>query len=311
MLPLASSDNKMVVLGTALWGWGVDRATAYQMLDKFVLLGGRVVDTATNYPINKCSENFGLAVMWLADWLAINGQESLSVIVKVGGIDNMGSANVDLSPSNIRNSESFSRDKLGDALACIAVHWDNREENDADAIVETVNALVRIQEGGLSIGFSGIRRPDLYFKASPEHADKWWIQVKENVQSCATRLNYANHFPNAHYLAYSINMGGVKDEMYSESNSVILRGIKTPEKTIKCLSEFIQSDHGIQPAPKNFNELALLVAFLNSALSGVIIGARNKEQLESTIKFWNQLEVDSLASDVAKLSSILNYGIAF
>lgn len=303
MLPAASPDQKILILGTALWGWGIDRETAHQMLDRFVALGGCIIDTAANYPINKRPEDFGLAVTWIADWIAANGTEHLSVLVKVGAMDNMGGPNSELGISNLIHSEAFFRTRFGAALAAIAVHWDNRgdDENDSDAIAETVNTLVKFQESGLSIGFSGVRRPYLYLKAAPEQADRWWIQVKENVQSGAARLNYAKYFPRARYLAYGINMGGVKNEPYSESSSVVLRGIKEPEKIIERLSGFIHSNHGIQPAPKNFNELALLTSYLNPALCGVIIGPRNKEQLESSMKYWDHLKTESSAGDAAKL----------
>ena len=46
--------DKTLVLGTALWGWGVDRNEAYKLLESFFENGGAVVDTSTNYPINKC-----------------------------------------------------------------------------------------------------------------------------------------------------------------------------------------------------------------------------------------------------------------
>jgi aryl-alcohol dehydrogenase-like predicted oxidoreductase len=89
-LPSASPASKTLVLGTALWGWGVGRATAHQILDRYVALGGRIVDTAANYPINKRPEDFAMAANWIADWVDANGVEVLSILVKIGATDNMG-----------------------------------------------------------------------------------------------------------------------------------------------------------------------------------------------------------------------------
>ncbi len=298
-IPAVSPDNKILALGTALWGWGIDRATAHNMLDRYVALGGSIVDTAANYPINKKTEDCGLAATWIADWIASNGTEQISVLVKIGATDNMGGPNSDLGLSNMLRSEAFFRSSFGTALAAIAVHWDNRgdHENDPEAIFETVNAMAKLQATGLSIGFSGVRRPDLYLKAAPELADKWWIQVKENTVSSAARLNYTQFFPKARYLAYGINMGGVKSEHHSKDSSLALRGLNRPDNLVQRLSEFINSNHGLKPAPRNINELALLTSYQNTALSGIIIGPRNIEQLESTMQFWGRLKAETKAGD--------------
>lgn len=303
IMPTASPDNKVLALGTALWGWGIDRSTAHNMLDRYVALGGSIVDTASNYPINNNPEDCGLAATWIADWIESNGTEQISVLVKIGAKDNIGGSNSDLGLSNIRRSEAFFRSIFGTALAGVAVHWDNRgdHENDSEAIIETVSAMAKLQATGISIGFSGVRRPDLYLKAVPELADKWWIQVKENAVSSAARLNYTQYFPKARYLAYGINMGGVKSERHSENSSLALRGLKRPDNLVQCLSEFINSNHGLKPVPSNLNELALLTSYLNPAISGIIIGPRNIEQLESTMYFWGGLKTEATAGDVAML----------
>lgn len=303
MLPDASPNHKILVLGTALWGWGIDRPTAYQMLDRFLELGGRIVDTAANYPINKRPEDFGLASTWLTDWIKSNGTKELSVIVKVGATNNMGSPSADLGAANILHSEAFYRDRFKASLAALAIHWDNRgdDERSFNLIEETVDTMARIQDSGLSIGFSGVLRPDLYLKFAPDLSDKWWIQVKENVMSSAARLEYKKYFPKAKYLAYGINMGGLKSEPSSEDSSLALRGIKCPINLVKQLTEFITSNHGLVPAPKNLNDLALSLSYLNPELSGIVIGPRNIKQIDSTICFWNRLITESSPSMVTIL----------
>lgn len=297
-LPDASPNQKTLVLGTALWGWGIDRATAHRMLERFLVLGGRTLDTAANYPINKRPEDFGLAATWIADWIASNGTADLSVLMKVGARDNLGSPIADLDASSILQSEAIFRDKLGQALAAIAVHWDNRGdgEEDIDRIAETVATMDRLQASGLSIGLSGIRRPDLYLNAAPALSSKWWIQVKENVQTNVARLSYSTHFPKARYLAYGINMGGIKVDPPSVNSSLALRGLTHPGKLAERLSEIIATNYGLRPAPEDFNQLALLISYMNPALSGIIIGPRNVGQLEDTMLFWDKLKNDASPS---------------
>jgi hypothetical protein len=286
-LPIATPVNKALVLGTALWGWGVNRATAFQILDRFVMLGGRIVDTASN---------------WIGEWIAVNGAAVLSVLVKIGATDNMGESEVNLTSSFIQQSADNFRDRFGNALSALSVHWDNRGDNvsDVDAIAESVAALSQLHLLGISIGFSGVRHPELYLKAAPSLADKWWIQVKENIQTNAARQHYFSTFPNAHYLAYGINMGGIKLSLPAENSSVSLRNIKRPDAMIDQLSKYINSDHGLLPAPTNLNELALTMGFLNTALSGIIVGPSTLNQITNTMDYWAKLKVESTA-DMATL----------
>jgi hypothetical protein len=306
-LPTASPKEKILVLGTALWGWGVDRTTAYKLLDQFVSLGGIVIDTATNYPINKRPEDYGLALNWIAEWLAFTGKVDVSVIAKIGAIDNLGGPTTNLTPSFILKSEEFLRDRLGSALAAIAVHWDNRGDNDVDtvAIVETINEFARISASGLSISFSGVRHPQTYLEAAPELANKWWIQVKENALSDSARQHYTRVFPNASYLAYGINMGGIKLESPSNHSSISLRGVAHPSGLVERLSSYLSSKHGLRPSPTNLNELALITSFLNPALSGVIVGPRDVAQLLSTQSFWSRLKNECSADMAARLPSLI------
>ena len=305
-LQSVSPANKTLVLGTALWGWGVNRETAHQILDRYVALGGCIVDTAVNYPINKRPEDFSMAVNWIADWVNKKGDGVLSIIVKIGPKDNMGGLEVNLERSAILDSVDFFRDRFGASLAAVAVHFDNRGEdmNDADAIAETVDTLAELNKSGLSIGFSGVRYPELYLKAAPELAEKWWIQVKENALTNESRLHYSSFFSKARYLAYGINMGGIKEVPPDEKSSLALRGINRPTSLVKRLSSFLKSNHNLYPAPMNLNELALITSFLNSALSGLIIGPRNVAQLESTMRYWKLIKNEVPADMVVNLPII-------
>lgn len=285
---------KGLILGTALWGWGVDRAGAHAMLDQFAADGGRIVDAATNYPINKQIDDNGLALAWLGEWFAVNKPADMTVLAKFGGIDNLGTSDPDLTPGAIDRAESLLRNVLGDYLGAMAIHWDNRgaAPEDRDAIAATLKAMARLRAGGLSVGFSGVKYPELYQALAPDLAPVWWIQVKENALSLAARLGYHQLFPDAHFIAYGINMGGVKLQPASPDSSVALRGIAAPTDLTDRLAAFLASDHGLTPRPSSLNELALLTTFLNPSLSGVIVGPRSVEQLRATQGYWHRLATE-------------------
>lgn len=291
-MPTFTPDNKKLVLGTALWGWGIERREAYQLLEHFLQSGGSIVDTATNYPINKHKEDFGLAVSWMADWVQQHGDSSLELIVKIGSRDNMGSPDVNLTPDHIERAADTLKNQFANELSCISIHWDNRadDEHQMAAIAQTVEAMSKLEQAGLSIGLSGIKYPQLYFKADPALAEKWIIQVKENFMTRAAREAYQTWFPKAMYLAYGINLGGLKIEAPKTNSSIELRQINIPQLLTERLGHFLNSDHGFEPRPMTLNELALAASYVNPTLSGVVIGPRNLQQLENTLAYWESLK---------------------
>ncbi|EJN33190.1 aldo/keto reductase [Pseudomonas sp. GM80] len=289
-MPNFTPDNKQLVLGTALWGWGIDRSEAYALLEYFLAQGGQFVDTATNYPINKQAADFGLAVRWIADWVKSNRESNLKLIVKIGSRDNMGSPDIKLSTDDIEHAVRSLQEQFADTLCCISVHWDNRSDEARDSIAQTVQTLSRLNQTGLAIGLSGIKYPELYFKAEPTLAEKWIIQVKENFMTQKAREAYQTWFPNAKYLAYGINLGGLKSEAPKTGSSIALRNINISELFTEKLVEFINSPHEFNPRPTTLNELALAASYVNPVLSGIVIGPRNLEQLKGTLAYWALLE---------------------
>lgn len=288
----SSLENKTLVLGTALWGWGIDRATAYEILEGFLAEGGRVVDTATNYPINNVADDFGLAVQWIADWVKSNASSALELSVKIGSVDNMASCHTALEANQVEIAADRLLQEFGSSLGCVSIHWDNRgeDESQVDAVSRTVDAMLRLKQQGLEIGLSGIKYPEAYFHANPVLADEWIIQVKENVSTRAARERYQQFFPRARYLAYGINLGGLKVESSTASSSTSLRKINIPAAISEKLVSLLHSDHSFKPRPQSLSELALALSFMNEALSGVIVGPRNMEQLSNTMEYWKCLK---------------------
>lgn len=281
--------EKRLILGTALWGWGVSKKEAFLILDNFVENGGLYIDCATNYPINKNIKDYGLALLWIEEWIKINNKR-LFIIVKVGSLDNLGTPNFDLSSNNISTVSKKLIDTFGDSLGCVSVHWDNRIENkDFKLVQETVIALKEIKEkNNLSIGLSGIKNPRFYYEAMPDLVDDWIIQCKENFLTQEARLNYQEYFPLAKYYAYGINMGGIKlsDE---KSVSARIREINYSSKLKDVISTSLQDNLIIDNGLSTVNNLNMSFIFLNTIFNGIIIGPRTVEQLISTFKTWGIL----------------------
>ncbi|MCT7483100.1 aldo/keto reductase [Aliarcobacter cryaerophilus] len=281
--------EKRLILGTALWGWGVSKKEAFLILDNFVENGGLYIDCATNYPINKNIKDYGLALLWIEEWIKINNKR-LFIVVKVGSIDNLGTPNFDLSSNNILTVSKKLIDTFGDSLGCISVHWDNRTENkDFKLVQETVIALKEVKEkNNLSIGLSGIKNSRFYYEAMPDLADDWIIQCKENFLTQEARLNYQEYFPLAKYYAYGINMGGIKlsDE---KSVSARIREINYSSKLKDVISTSLQDNLIIDNGLSTVNNLNMSFIFLNTIFNGIIIGPRTVEQLISTFKTWGIL----------------------
>ena len=93
------SYSKELILGTALWGWGIEKINAFRILDKFVERGFKKVDVATNYPINEDHLSYGQTINWLREWVKYNGKYSIEVICKVGSLSNSKSPKCNLSKS--------------------------------------------------------------------------------------------------------------------------------------------------------------------------------------------------------------------
>lgn len=301
------STSKPLILGTALWGWGIARNEAYALLENYVENGGALVDTATNYPINKCKADIGLAIKWLADWKAAHPNAQFSLIVKIGSKNNLGGPEVDLTPGNIIDTTNRMRDVFADALSCVSIHWDNRGDSPSDhnAINETVEAMAKIHQASLDIGLSGIKHPELYLQSNLALADSWLIQVKENFLTKSARLSYEKYFASARYYAYGLNMGGVTTEALKSDSSINLRAIKTEASLIERIKSFVELDHGIKPHPATLNELSLAFAYFNPSLAGVIIGPRNVTQLLTTLDYWCQLNQSEISSkDFSRLAEL-------
>lgn len=286
-------SSKQVILGSALWGWGVDKEEVFRILDAFATSGGEVVDTASNYPINGIATDCGRASQWLAEWIKQNQSTELSVLLKVGAVDNSGSPYADLSAASLRDAVARYQELFSGRVSVVAIHWDSRGRGDISAVSESLGELKELRKSGLRVGFSGVNHPEIYRELAPELSDEWWIQVKENALTRAARQHYSPHFPNAKYLAYGINMGGVKNRSAHSDSSVALRGISPPEELVERISSFLREEKMWSQRPQSIVEFSLALAMSNPNLAGLIVGPRNVEQLQHTLNFSKERLFDN------------------
>lgn len=284
-----NSHRTQLVLGTALWGWGIEKAEAFRILDTFLHHGDRFIDTAINYPINKDPIAYGLVVKWLHEWISINGHNLISIIMKLGAEKNDGTPAINLASSHLTNQLEFCQGLLGESLRVVGIHWDNRSNGDEYLISVTLNAMRSFATQGLELGLSGIRYPELYLRLAPDLADNWLIEVKENILTSEARARYIPYFPHAKYFAYGLNNGGIKAENFKPDSSIALRKINGSALLRQKLSQAFEKIVAKDARVINFNQLSLFYAHQNAGLSGIIIGPRNCQQAAETFDFWDTL----------------------
>ena len=293
-----------LILGTAMWGWTVEQATAFELLDAFYHAGYRKIDAATNYPINKTPKDFRHSEKILETWINTNGISDLEIIMKVGSLNNMRTPDHNLTKSFLLMNLDEYQHRFGKNLQTFMIHWDNRD-NPAE-IRTSLEAFAIAQEQGLQPGLSGIKHPDIYAKLNQEFGFSFQIEMKHNLlYSDYTR--YASLHDQAQFLAYGINAGGLKlkTTAYSDVSSLKARGGKT--NTLHPIAEALQQlVEKNSPKLSTFNDCGMVFAALHPGIRGILIGPSRIAQLENTLAFNKKLkesEFNTIYQELQSLSS--------
>ncbi|MEO0725338.1 MAG: aldo/keto reductase [Bacteroidota bacterium] len=283
------AEQSSLVLGTAMWGWTLTEDECFRIMDAYYDQGGRWVDSATNYPINKNPADFRRAEQILSAWIASRGVQDLSIIMKVGSINNLYTPENNLSPSFLLLCAQEYQQRFGQQLTCLMVHWDNRTE--ASEIKESL--LTLSETPNISVGLSGIKHPEVYASVlSDLRWSKLWLQLKHNVVYSDYERYQALH-PFVRCIAYGINAGGLKlnTSAYSDRASLMARGGQ-PEKhqelvlALSALSVQLAQVTG-RPHPQKMNHLGMLYALQHPGIERVLIGVSKVEQLNDSFA-WEQ-----------------------
>lgn len=278
------------VLGTAMWGWTIEPAECHRILDAYYEGGGRWIDGATNYPINKQAEDFRKAEQILFDWIKTRGIDDLKVIMKVGSINNLGGSENNLSPSFLLLCAQEYQHMFGRQLQCLMIHWDNR--SDRSEIAASLDALQNLE--GVEMGLSGIRHPELYAEVLEDlNLDPLWLQLKHNV-IYSDYERYRSLHRKVLCIAYGINAGGLKldPSVYSDRASLLARGGKHEQyqELVQGLQGLVQdyAKMDARPALQKMNHLGLLYALSHPGIEKVLLGVSSVEQLKDSLA-WEQV----------------------
>jgi aryl-alcohol dehydrogenase-like predicted oxidoreductase len=301
-----------LLLGTAQWGWTVEKPEAFAMLDAWLNAGFSALDCATNYPINRNPGDFRAAERILTEYIKAHGLSELEVTMKIGSLDNMRSPEINLAPSFVlMMAEEYHR-LLGANLSCLMFHWDNRTSQ--AAIAESLEALqLAAQQHHFRPGLSGIAHPEHYAAANQQLQSSFDIQVKHNV----LHSDYPRYEPlrresgHGHrFFAYGLNAGGLKlGNMYAPDSTFLVRGGQ-PETAAALLEKIGAAlpkwnTAFVRPPVVTMNHVGLLYAGLHPGLSGLLIGAATVPQLNETLDFWRNLSTFDYSDVYSSLNKIL------
>lgn len=295
-----------LMLGTAMWGWTVDKTHAFQLLDAWYAAGERKVDTATNYPIDRHPGHFRLAESFLAEWIKAHGVKDLAVNVKVGSLNNLRTPDHLLTRSFLLMLLDEYQFLLGSNLRSFMVHWDNRE--DENQIKDTFLAFEEVRVRGLRPGLSGIKYPGIYAALNTNFGFDFDIQLKHNlIHSDAAR--YVPFFSCRCFYAYGINAGGLKLEAnYDEKSSIKARGADpaTFASRLDGIRKVIANANKKKqrPALDAMYQAGLIYAAYHPQMKGVLVGPSKTNQLHSTLDFFRSLRQFDYSDVFAELLNL-------
>lgn len=133
MLPANLSP---LALGTAAFGTGIPRDTAFSILDAYIELGGNLLDTAAVY-------GMGVSEQTIGDWMKGRGTRSQVVISTKGGHPSLPDWQRRLTEADIRaDMECSLRYLKTDCVDVYFLHRDD-EEQPVEVIMPILDKLVR------------------------------------------------------------------------------------------------------------------------------------------------------------------------
>ena len=288
-----------LILGTALWGWVVPKATCFEILDEFYKNNFRKIDTATNYPINKDNKYFRFAETIIEEWISANGVNDLEITIKVGSVDNSGSPVNNLTFSFLMMSQDYYLEKFESNVDTLMIHWDNR--NSEESISQSIRALYTINKK-VKVGLSGIKYPEIYYKYLKDNNIISSIQIKHNLFD-SYYDKYKPFLGLSRFDAYGINAGGLKlNSKYTATSSASIRGI-----TVSSYQSYLVNLQILISNSKicnSFNDICMIYALNSPGLGGIISGTSSKGQIKETINSFKHV----LPLDTSKLyHDLLNF----
>ncbi|MDJ0275841.1 aldo/keto reductase [Sphingomonas sp. 2R-10] len=125
-------ETPPLILGGNVFGWTIDRAESFRILDAFVDLGGTMIDTADVYSAWVDGHRGGESETILGEWLRQSGKrDRVLIATKVGMLP--GDGGEKLAPARIAAAAEASLDRLGtDHIDLYYAHQDDDDTPQAD-----------------------------------------------------------------------------------------------------------------------------------------------------------------------------------
>lgn len=252
---------QQLILGTSRWGFEIDKDMARVIFDTYVETCHLqriipIIDSATNYPINRNIRDYKLANYWLHEFSNGVSGDQVGIINKLGSLNNAGTEENNLSATHLQLQLEESLSLFGDKLKGVGIHWDKR--NVESEVRETLDWLASTsRDFKIDPWLSGIKSIGLYSKILEQTNLSLNVQVRETIHDRSQRIEYLKHkeFFHQKYFVYGINGGGSRN----------MSGCRSQQQE---------------------NDMNMMHVMNDIETSGLIIGPRTNEQLESSLSTW-------------------------
>ncbi|GAA0584259.1 aldo/keto reductase [Craurococcus roseus] len=169
-----------VIFGGNVFGWTVDRATGFRLLDAMVDAGLNAIDTADVYSAWAPGHTGGESETMIGEWLKASGPARRRdvIILSKCGMEMPGQGK-GLSPTWINQAVDASLKRLG--VERIDLHQAHRDD-EATPLEDTLGAFAKLMEAGKigAIGASNYTAPRL--KAALEASDRHGLPRFQSLQ---------------------------------------------------------------------------------------------------------------------------------
>lgn len=177
--PLGRSDLRIapIMLGTNVFGWNVDQATSFALMDAFVDAGFNGIDTADTYSRWVPGHQGGESETVIGNWLKRGGNRDRVVLAtKIG--ENMGEGRSLKKDYILRAAEACLKRLQTDRIDLLQTHFDD----DVTPVEETLAAYGQLIAQGKvrAIGASNVSPARL--KASLEASQRLGLPRYESLQ---------------------------------------------------------------------------------------------------------------------------------
>ena len=335
---LGNTDIKVSVicLGTMTWGEQNTQNEAFEQLDYSVDQGVNFFDTAELYPVMPKKETYGRTEEIIGNWFQKTGNRDKVVLAskiasKSEGLDwiREGKDRLGFDKKNINSAidESLKRLKT-DYIDLYQLHWPERKVplfgkldfnydpsdnnwNEFEEVLSNFSDLIKlgkIRNLGISnetpwgvMKFLNLDKKKKLFSTLQEEYSLLNRNIEKSIKEIVLREKI-------NLYCYSPLSGGLLTNKYSlnrkeRNNNKSWRLIKYSKKTSKLKSleriKILEKIKKINYSYK-FSIMDLSFAFLKNQkfVSGVIIGPKNKIQLDQTIDSWNKKVPKNLITKV-------------